>query len=134
MKTGVKKRVTSVTEKGRQPVPETGMALMVAYVSLMEIQYELTRGLYVGLPFDRMQLAIQKALPDHLRDLAMQRALDYIEKQRACPDCKGENVVGNKACGTCIACGNCRGCGWVILDLKGNTEPCLTCEETGYRK
>jgi hypothetical protein len=107
---------------------------MLAYVSLMEIQFEITRGLFVGATFDRMQLAIQKSLPSHLRDLAMQRALDYMEKKDACPDCKGKKVVGNKACGTCIACGNCRGCGWVILDLKGNTEPCETCNATGYRK
>ena len=119
--------------KGRQPIRQNDMALMVAYVSLMEIQYELSLGLYVGLPFDRMQLAIRKALPDHLGDLASKRALDYLEKKDACPDCSGKRVVGNKVCGTCIACSNCRGCGWVILDLKGNTEPCETCDESGYR-
>lgn len=120
-------------EKGRQPLRQNDIALMVAYASLMEIQFELTRGFRIGAPFERMELSIRKALPDHLRELSMQRALDAHDKKQACPDCAGKRVVEDRACGTCISCSKCRGSGWIILDLKGNTEKCLGCNGTGYR-
>jgi hypothetical protein len=123
-----------MAEKGRKQVHQNDLALMIAYSSLMEIEFEMVRsGKMFGATAERIQLAIRKSLPDHLYELAGKRGLDALEKKDACPDCKGKKVVGNKACGTCIACGSCRGCGWIILDLKGNTETCAKCEGTGYR-
>jgi len=108
------------------------MALMVTYASLMEIQFEVTSAMYVGLPFDRIRQVIRKALPEHLCELASQRALDVLGKQQACPQCAGKRVFNQKICGACRTCSKCRGSGWIILDLKGNTETCVECEGTGF--